>query len=321
VKNKPALEANEEVILTNPGFYKDNLRSGWKPGHLYLTNTRLFLWQPARIIFQTPLENIKEISVQARGFILRSKDALCVAYTPSFAKATEGKNQSDAIITRAWIMTKDVEVWKSRIFERSLLKINQEAIDKLLKELEPASQSILLFVWQNRHAAIDELARLYDALNHMDVLQRIRKIINPTSERLIGFPVLTFERSKIDEFTGKKVMFSWWIIGGDKLKKDKEENLLDIFDEGDHLNIVMELKGAREEDILLGVDEDKLTLSSRTPESNYHEEVSLPSKVDTESVSKKYHNNILEIRLQKVIKNEVSTVIARRREAPTKQSQ
>ncbi|MBU4311919.1 MAG: hypothetical protein KJ706_04305, partial [Candidatus Omnitrophica bacterium] len=265
MKNKPELEASEEVILTNPGFYKYNLRSGWKPGHLYLTNTRLFLWQPARIIFQTALKDIKGVSIQQRGFILRSKDALCISY----------RNQGGRGISQAWIMTKDVETWKNRIFERSLLQINQEGIDKIIKELDPQSQSILLFVWQNRHATIRELAHTYNAPNHMDVLHRIRDIINPTSQRLIGFSVLVFERSKVDESTGKKVMFSWWIIGGDKSKKGKEETLLDIFDEGDHLNIIMELKGAQEEDILLGVDEDKLTVSCKTLETNYYEEISL----------------------------------------------
>ncbi|MDI6889657.1 MAG: Hsp20/alpha crystallin family protein [Thermodesulfovibrionales bacterium] len=291
MKNKPELKANEEVILTNPGFYKDNLRSGWKPGHLYLTNERLFLWQPTRIIFQTLVENIKEISVQQRGFILRSKDALCISYGES---------------SKAWIMVKDVETWKNRIFERSLLEINQEKIDKIIKELDPESQNILLFVWQNRHASINELAQTYNAVNHMDVLHRIRNIINPTSQKLIGFPVLVFERSKIDEPTGKKVMFSWWIIGGDKLsafgaKVDRKESLLDIFDEGDHLNIIMELKGAKIEDILLGVDADKLIVSCKTPEANYYEEISLPAKVESEEIMKRYHNNILEVRLQKLI--------------------
>lgn len=299
MKNKPELETNEEVILTNPGFYKDNLRSGWKPGHLYLTNVRLFLWQPARIIFQTGLENIKGVSIQQRGFILRSKDALCLSY----------RNQTSGGISRAWIMVKDVETWKNKIFERSLLEINQEGVDKIIKELDPDSQNILLFVWQNRHATIDELAHAYNGPNHMDVLHRIRNIINPASEKVIGFPVLVFERSKIDESTGKKIMFSWWIIGGDKLsarggsafggKKDKVESLLDIFDEGDYLNIIMELKGAREEDILLGVDKDKLTVSCITPESKYYEEISLPSRVDSEGIIRKYHNNILEVRLQK----------------------
>ncbi|MFZ6016854.1 MAG: Hsp20/alpha crystallin family protein [Nitrospirota bacterium] len=290
MKNKPELKANEEVILSNPGFYKDNLRSGWKPGHLYLTNLRLFLWQPAKIIFQTSLENIKGISIQQRGFILRSKDALCISY----------RNQGSATASKAWIMVKDVETWKNKIFERSLLEINQEGIDKIVKELDPESQNILLFVWQNRHATINELACLYNAPNHMDILHRIRNIINPTAQELIGFPVLVFQRCKIDESTGKNVMFSWWIIGGDKLKKDKEELLLDIFDEGDYLNIIMELKGAQEEDILLGVDEDKFIVSCKTSQANYYEEVSLPAKVDSEAISRRYHNNILEVRLQKL---------------------
>ncbi|MBU4312381.1 MAG: Hsp20/alpha crystallin family protein [Candidatus Omnitrophica bacterium] len=288
-KNKPELKADEEVILTHPGFYKDNLRSGWKPGHLYLTNLRLFLWQPARIIFQTALENIKGVSIQQRGFILRSKDALCISYLQLRAKEP----------SQAWIMVRDVETWKNKIFERSLLEINQEGIDKIIKELDPESQSILLFVWQNRHATINELAHTYNAPNHMDVLHRIRNIINSASERLIGFPVLVFQRCKIDESTGEKIMFSWWIIGSDKFKKDKPESLLDIFDEGDYLNVIMELKGAEVEDILLGVDKDKLILSCKTSESNYYEEISLPSRVDIEGIVKKYHNNILEVRLQK----------------------
>lgn len=289
MEKKPSLLVNEEVVLSGTGFYKDNLRSGWKPGHLYLTNMRLFLWQPARIIFQTPLENIKGISIQQRGFILRSKDALCISY----------RHTNNEGILQAWIMVKDVETWKNKIFERSLLEINQEGIERIVKELDPESQNILLFVWGNRHATINELAHTYNAPNHMDILHRVRDIINSTSQRLIGFPVLVFQRCKIDEPTGKKVMFSWWIIGGDKLKKDKEESLLDIFDEGDYLNIILELKGAKVEDILLGVDEDKLTVSCKTPESNYYEEVSLPSKVDTEGIVRRYHNNILEVRLQK----------------------
>lgn len=297
MKNKPQLKANEEVILTNPGFYKDNLRSGWKPGHLYLTNQRLFLWQPAKTLFQTFLKNIVGISIQQRGFILRSKDALCISYQQPKAEG----------LFKAWIMVKDVETWKNKTFERSLLKIDQEGIDKIIKELDPESQNILLFVWQNRHATIDELAAQYKAPNHMDVLHRIRNIINPTGEKVIGFPVLVFERSKTDEFTGKKVMFSWWIIGGDKLpegaslKKDKEDSLLDIFDEEDYLNIIMELKGAQEKDILLGIDEDKLTVSCKTAQAQYHEEISLPAKVDGEGIVRRYHNNILEVRLQKAI--------------------
>jgi len=295
MKNKPELKTNEEVILTSSGLYKGNLRSGWKPGYLYLTNQRLLLWQSTRTLLQTPLENITGINIEQKRFILRSKDALCVSY----------KHLNNEGFSQAWIIVKDLEMWKNKIFERSLLGINQEGIDKIIKELDPESQDILLFVWQNRHAAINELVSLYNAPNHMDVLHRIRNIINPVSQKVIGFPVLVFERSKIDKSTGKKVMFSWWVIGGGKLKEEREETLLDIFDEGDYLNIIIELKSAQEKDILLGVDEDKITVSCKTPEVSYYEKVILPSKVDKKSIIRNYHNSILEVRLQKTEDREI----------------
>lgn len=293
MKNKPELHVNEEVILTSSGAYKDSLRSGWKLSNLYLTNQRLFLWNSTRTLLQIPLENITGINIQLKYFILKRKDALCISY----------QNLSNKSLSQVWIMGKDVHKLKNKIYERSLLKINQEGIDKIIKELDAESQSILLLIWQNRHATINELFSLYNAPNHMEVLNRIRNIINPVSQRVIGFPVLVFERSKIDESTGEKVLFSWWVIGGGKLKEEQDEALLDIFDEGDYLNIIIELKGAREKDILFRIDEDTLTVSCKTSEEKYYEQVFLPSKIDKKSVIRKYHNNILEIRLQK-LKNE-----------------
>jgi len=293
MKNKPELHLNEEVIFTSSGAYKDSLRSGWKLSNLYLTNQRLFLWNSTRTLMQIPLEDITGINIQLKYFILKRKDALCISY----------QNLSNKSLSQVWIMVKDVHKLKNKIYERSLLKMDQEGIDKIIKELDAESQSILLFIWQNRHATINELFSLCNALNHMEVLNRIRNIINPVSQRVTGFPVLVFERSKINESTGEKVLFSWWVIGGGKLKEEQDEALLDIFDEGDYLNIIIELKGAQEKDILFRIDEDTLTVSCKTSEAKYYEQVFLPSKIDKKSVIRKYHNNILEVRLQE-LKNE-----------------
>ena len=293
MKNKPELHTNEELILTSSGAYKNSLRSGWKLSNFYLTNQRLFLWNSTKILLQIPLENITGINIQLKNFVLRKKDTICLSY----------KQENGEGFSQIWIILKNLHKWKKIIFERSLLEIEQEGIDKIIKELDPESQSILFFIWENKHAAINELFSLYNAPNHMEVLHRIRNIINPVSQKVIGFPVLVFERSKIDESTGEKVLFSWWVIGGAKLKEKPEDRLLDIFDEGDYLNIIIELKSAQEKDILLRVDEDKLTVSCKTSEAKYYEEVLLPSKIDKKSVIRKYNNNILEVRLQK-LKNE-----------------
>jgi len=293
MRNKPDFFENEEVILTSPGFYKNNLRSGWKPGHLYLTNDRLFLWQPSRNIFQTFLENIAGISIQQRGFILRNKDSLCLSF----------RRPGSEELSRAWIMVKDVETWEKRIFERSLFQIDQEAIDRVSMELDPESKAIVSYIWENRFATIDEMASLYGASNHMDVLLKIREVINPLAEKTIGHPLLVFEKSKVDPETGKKILFSWWLIGGGSGWERMEERrgrLLDLFDEGDYIRVTMELFGVNEDNIQLRINRDKLIINANSLEKKYQEEISLPVRVNSDGLSKKYKNGILEVRLQKI---------------------
>jgi hypothetical protein len=289
MKNKPNLLKNEKVLLSSVGGYKSNLRSGWKPGDLYLTDMKIFLWQSAKILFQVALKDIKEISVHKKFVIIKNRDVLRLSYL------------NNTEITQVWIMTKEVEIWKNKIFERSLLEIDQEKIEKICEILDTDSQDILLFIWQNRHVTIDELANIYDAPSHMDILHKIKDVINPASQKIIGFPVLTFRNNCIDELTGKKIQFSWWIIGGDKLKENKNQlsSLLDIFDEENSITIIMELKGVQDENIMLEVNEYICTVSCQTPDGEYLEEIPLSSKVKPEGMSQNYNNNILEIRLCK----------------------
>lgn len=288
MKNKPDLMENEEVLLANPSFFKDNLRSGWKPGHLYLTNLRLFLWQPARNIFQTSLDNIVGISIQQRGFFLRSKDALCLSCL----------HPGDEELSRIWIIVKDVEEWEKKIFERSILQINQEAIDRIVAELDPESRAVVSYIWQNRFATTEELLSICNTSNHMEVLLKIKEVINPLAEKMIGSPLLVFEKSKIDPETGRKILFSWWLIY-EKRMDVREGTLFDLFDEGDYLRIIMELFGVSEKNIKLKVNKNKLIIAADSLEKKYQEEILLPTSIDSSEITKRCKNGILEVRLKK----------------------
>lgn len=107
MRNPELKESNGEVILVDRGFYKKDPQSPWKGGRLYLTNIRLFLWQPLGIIFQTLLEYIDEASIQQEEPILEGKEVLRVSY-----KKPGGEGGS-----QAWITVKDMETWKDRISE------------------------------------------------------------------------------------------------------------------------------------------------------------------------------------------------------------
>ncbi len=78
------------------------------------------------------------------------------------------------------------------------------------------------------------------------------------------------------------------------------EPIVDIFDEKDHILVVVELPGMEESDVKIEVKGDILTLSAERGEKKYSKEVLLPSKVDEKSFSSSYKNGILEIKFERL---------------------
>ena len=323
--NRPyCLNKNEEVILYRSGLYKNSLRSGWKLGNYYLTNERLFLFQPPKIVFQVPYKDIISVTTEKRAVVLRTKEVILLTYRSTthdrisqmlhpvrnyalMGRETDISNRGhaynelaqDNAILKAWIAVGNLETWRKRIYERALLKIDEDGIKQVLEELDSDSQEILLYLWKKGHANIDELSSVYEVPNHMDILFKIREVINPTAERLLGHSLLSFERSKKDDVTGKIVTYSWWLIGKKSPTEEIKEPMVDIFDEGDYLNIIMELKDVREEDIQVEVARDKVFISTNNRTETCNHEVPLPVEVKTQGLTKRYNNNIIEIRVEK----------------------
>ena len=288
---KPNLAGDEQVILHSPGGYKDNVRPIWKLGKLYLTDKRLIFSVPTHTVWEVPLGNIKGISTEQRRYVAgRVKDMIAIGY----------QNPINQRLLKAWIILPELETWKKELYGRALLEIDREMLDNVLKELDPQSQELVSYLWRNRHATIVELSDLIDAPSHMDVLLRIKGVINPTAEKVIGCSLLVFERSRVDGETGETVLFSWWLIARAVIREtDKRATRVDVFDERDRIDIVADLAGIREEDIALRMARDMVIISAEAGEEKYYEEIPLPSEVNPEKVVRTYHNNILALSLQK----------------------
>jgi len=78
------------------------------------------------------------------------------------------------------------------------------------------------------------------------------------------------------------------------------EPLVDVFDEGDMVSIVVELPGVEEKDIQTEVSGDTLKLTTATKGRTYAKEIELPCAVDEDKLESFYKNGVLEIRLPKV---------------------
>ncbi|MGB5159441.1 Hsp20/alpha crystallin family protein [Desulfobacterium sp. N47] len=274
----------EEVILKEKGSYLRPDQSMWRLGTLLLTQKKIAFSQSTGIFWETPLSSIKGLRIEKRVYGVSKSDTICVEY------------ESLGELLKAWIIALNLEKWRKELYERILIKVDLEDLDKIAVELDGASKEILWFLYENRHAGIDTLAKLTEAPNHMDVLLKIKEIINPAAEKIIGYPILSFESSRADRETGENVTFSWWLAG--QPHRERRELLPDIFDEDDNLVVCLELFGITEDELRLSVsNNNKLIIDA---DKYFHKEIYLPAGINTDTITSRYNNNILEVKLKKM---------------------
>jgi HSP20 family protein len=81
--------------------------------------------------------------------------------------------------------------------------------------------------------------------------------------------------------------------------EEVREPIVDIFDEKDHILVIVELPGVSENEIKIEVAGDILNLTAADKDRKYAKEILLPSKVKPELIKTSYNNGILEITLEK----------------------
>jgi len=288
--NIPPLQSDEHIILQNQGAYKSNYRSGWKIARFFLTDQRFIIRQGSTIRLDISLNDISDLLRENVRHVVGQKEALCLFYN-------SGKGSAKS---RVWFVVPNLNDWNARICQAALLNIDVETVEKIATQLDHDGQDILWYLWDKRHARIDRLAERIDAPNHMRVLMNIRETINPVSEKITGYPILSFERSKTDPETGETVLFSWWLMGKHDKWVRSDDRLLDIFDEDSCVQVVMEVKGLELPDLKLDIKRDQVTVRSVKTGSAWKEIIDLPAEIKSDGHEMHLKNNLLEIRLSKV---------------------
>lgn len=80
---------------------------------------------------------------------------------------------------------------------------------------------------------------------------------------------------------------------------EMREPMVDTFDEGDFILVVVEMPGVSESDVKYEIKGDILILSGETEDRKYYKELLLPASVDEEKVSYTNRNGVVEIKLWK----------------------
>jgi len=163
----------------------------------------------------------------------------------------------------------------------------------LMRTLDEKSRQIITYLLRERHAGIRKLADVICASSDMEVLIRIREVINPKAREVIGEPIITFERSKIDPLTGEKIVFSWW-LKEEPMNNVYNNGLIDILDEKNVLRVIASLP-LQEENVEVKVKDNFLIIFGK----EYYREVPLFYPVETK-VRKTINNSVLEVKLNKI---------------------
>jgi len=288
--NRPFLYPDEQIVLEDQGGFKHLFLYGWKPAHIFLTTRRLILCQLKKNVFEIDLSAIFKLAFENQYYVLRKRQILCVHYK-------EGNRNG---ILR--MVVNGLHTWNSRLFQSTLLKVDDNCIKMIAGKLDDNCRTILWFLKENGHARIDELADMIDAANHMEVLTHIKDAINPVAQKFLGCPLLSFERSRIDPDTGKTVLFSWWLAG--ERQHRSKDRLLDIFEEKDHYQIILEVKKVEKSDLIISlvgndINGKDLMIESRKIGSKWVERFRLSQEAVFENHEIYLKNNLLEIRLFK----------------------
>jgi len=165
-------------------------------------------------------------------------------------------------------------------------------MNSIMEAIDEKSRQIVTYLLRERHAGIRKLADLIYASSDMEVLIRIREIINQKAREILGEPIITFERSKIDPLTGEKIVFRWW-LKEELIEGLYHEGLLDVFDEEDGLRVVTCIP-PQEIDVDVKVKDNLLIISGK----EYHREVPLFHAVEKRA-RKILNNGVLEVKLNK----------------------
>ncbi|MCG6939863.1 MAG: Hsp20/alpha crystallin family protein [Thiohalocapsa sp.] len=75
------------------------------------------------------------------------------------------------------------------------------------------------------------------------------------------------------------------------------EPMVDVFEEGGHVQVVAEMPGVGEDDVELELHGDVLSIQAVHGEKKYRKEVLLPKSFDADAMSHSCRNGILEVRL------------------------
>ena len=166
----------------------------------------------------------------------------------------------------------------------------------------------------SRRRISDELTDIFEAIEEMmrDIERMAFRLMEGYTPEMIrgmqeikgpivyGFRITIGPdgRPVIEEFGNVKR------VGRRAVIEETMEPLVDVIDEKDRIVVVAELPGIDKDKIDIRIKDNKLIIKAKDKDRKYYKEIELPAEVKPETAKAKYKNGVLEVTIEKKVKEE-----------------
>ncbi|OPY56176.1 MAG: hypothetical protein A4E55_02197 [Pelotomaculum sp. PtaU1.Bin035] len=111
---------------------------------------------------------------------------------------------------------------------------------RFLDALDCRSRAVWWHLCCHGHAGVTGLARVAGLDSDMEVLLSIRQVINPAAIDILGEPAVEFASCRVDQGTGEKIHYHWWLRPVVWSPPPGRLPLVDVFETGSELVIIVD---------------------------------------------------------------------------------
>jgi len=112
---------------------------------------------------------------------------------------------------------------------------------QFLAALDCQSRAIWWYLCCHGHANLSDLAHAAGLDSDMEVILCLRQVINPIATVTLGEPVIEFASCRVDQDTGEKIYFHWWLKPAFWVQPAKGQPLIDVFETGNEMVVIVDL--------------------------------------------------------------------------------
>lgn len=201
-QKKPSQERqDEESLMESPAGILMSEESRWCMGKCNASLLAIDFFSDHQVMWSCPYKDIADLNVEEKPFAFGTKRALKLEY------------RCNGQLKVVWIVLVEYQklekIIRVRAFPRDL---SEEDICRVAGGVDNISEQLLWYLWEKKHATIDELTALGILDDPEEILKKIKEGINPTANEMLGYPLFVFRNKRFDPATNRTFENCWCIF-------------------------------------------------------------------------------------------------------------